>query len=51
MADLTHRKAGKKVQILDKDGKPVCNANVQVELKKHDFLFMMLVFIQLDSAK
>ena len=39
MADLTHRKAGKKVQILDKDGKPVCNENVQVELKKHDFLF------------
>ena len=39
MADLAHRKACKKVQFLDKDGKPVCNSNVQVELKKHDFLF------------
>ena len=51
MADLAHRKASKKIQFVGKDGKPVCNANVQVELKKHDFLFMMLVFIQLDSAK
>ena len=33
------RKASKKIQFVGKDGKPLCNENVQVELKKHDFLF------------
>ena len=51
MEDLAHRKASKKIQFVGKDVKPLSNENIQVELKKHDFLFTMLVFIQLDSAK
>ena len=39
MADLAHRKASKKIQFIGKDGKPLSNQNIQVELKKHDFLF------------
>ena len=39
MADLSHRKATAKVQILDKNGKPVCNAKVNVNQINHEFLF------------
>lgn len=39
MADLSHRKAEVKVQILDTNGKPLANTKVQYNLKKHEFLF------------
>lgn len=39
MADLSHRKATAKVQVLGKDGKPLCNAKVNVNQINHEFLF------------
>lgn len=39
MADLSHRKAKAKIQIIAKDGKPVANTNVTVNQINHKFLF------------
>jgi len=39
MADLSHRKANAKIQIVAKDGKPVANTNVTVNQVNHEFLF------------
>ena len=39
MADLSHRKAKVKIQIIAKDGKPVANTNVTVNQINHKFLF------------
>lgn len=39
MADLSHRKATAKVQIIGKDGKPVANTKVTVNQINHEFLF------------
>ncbi|MBO4727939.1 MAG: endo-1,4-beta-xylanase [Spirochaetaceae bacterium] len=39
MADLSHRKAKAKVQIVAKDGKPAANTNVTVNQINHEFLF------------
>ncbi|MBR4824563.1 MAG: endo-1,4-beta-xylanase [Spirochaetaceae bacterium] len=39
MADLSHRKAKAKVQIVAKDGKPAANTNVTVNQIDHEFLF------------
>ena len=39
MADLSHRKAKARIQVIGKDGKPVSNANVTVNQINHEFLF------------
>ncbi len=39
MADLSHRKAEAKVQVVGKDGKPLCGTKVHIEQRNHEFLF------------
>ncbi len=39
MADLSHRKASARVQVSGRDGKPLCNANVNINQVNHEFLF------------
>lgn len=39
MADLSHRKAKVKIQLIGKDGKPVLNTKVSINQTNHEFLF------------
>lgn len=39
MADLSHRKATSKVQVLDSNGKPLSNTKINVNQINHEFLF------------
>ena len=39
MANLEHRKANAKVQLLGKDGKALCNTEVSINQINHEFLF------------
>lgn len=39
MADLSHRKAVAKIQVVDSNGKPLAGAKVSINQIKHEFLF------------
>ena len=45
MANLAHRKASKKIQFVGKDGKPLSNQNIQVELKNTTFYLVVVHLI------
>lgn len=51
MADLAHRKATSKIQIIGKDGKPVVNTKVSINQTNHEFLFGCGAFEALPYTK
>lgn len=48
MADLSHRKAKAKIQILNKDGTPKANTKISINQINHEFLFGCGAFQTLD---